>query len=82
MRDVADDRARAILGSAVEITEAQERAAGICLAGLALQVAGGDWEEAKALLAVPLEAIGAIPYEAVQPRSIWGRPYQERGTAS
>lgn len=59
-REIAEDRARAILGNAGEITAAQERSACLVLAGLALNAADGDWETARTLLRVPLEAVGAI----------------------
>jgi hypothetical protein len=71
-REVAEDRARAIL-AAQEVTAAQERAACIVLAGKALDAAGGDWDTARTILRGPLEAIGAIPYDTGQPRGTWGR---------
>ena len=40
-----------------------QREAGIRLAGAALTAAGGDWDEARAMLRDWIEAIGARSYE-------------------
>jgi len=60
-RGTGIDRAEALLKEAV-ITEAQQREAGINLAGLALKAAGGDPEAAKPMLREVLEAVGALWY--------------------
>lgn len=76
--EVAEDRARAILASA-EISSEQERSGWAAITDVALNICGQPdegsrgWEEARELSRVPLEAVGAIPYEPHQPRGMWGR---------
>lgn len=48
------------------------REAGIRLAGIALAITGRDEEAAAAMLRGPLEAIGALPYEAQPGHWRWG----------
>jgi hypothetical protein len=42
---------------------AEERAAQVTLADLALRLSGGDPERAAVMLRPVLEAVGAVPYE-------------------
>jgi hypothetical protein len=60
-REVADDRARAIL-TAPDVTTEQQRKGWSAITDRALAAAGGDWETAKELSLIPLQALGAIPY--------------------
>jgi len=56
--------------------EAEARArrqAGIRLAAAALAATGGDAEAAAEMLRGPLEAIGALPYEAAAGRHHYGQ---------
>ena len=56
-----------------EAEAAARRQAGIRLAGTALAAAGGDTDAAAAILREPLEAIGALPYEAASGKYRWGQ---------
>jgi hypothetical protein len=61
-RGVSDDRAEALLKEAA-VTEEQQRAAGVTLAGLSLAAHDGDQRAAAGTLRDALSAIGVIPYE-------------------
>ena len=69
---MGESRARALLAEQ-KITEAQKRAACVTLADLALRLAGGDRQAARAMLRESLEAIGAIPYQRTPPPYFFGR---------
>ena len=67
-----ESRAAALLAEQ-KITEAQERAACVTLAEIALRLAGGDRAAARGMLAGALEAIGAIPYQRTPGRYFFGQ---------
>lgn len=70
--EVSLDYSSAILGDR-DVTEDEQREAGIRLAERALIAAGGDEEAAKPMLREVLEAAGFIPYETAA-RYQYGRP--------
>ena len=71
---VGDDRADALLKEAA-VTEEQQRAAGVTLAGISLAAADGDTRAARAMLSDVLSAIGVIPYvPPVLPKTSRMRP--------
>ena len=64
--ELAGDRAESLLNE-IQVTEAQQRAAGIQMAGRCLIAADGDWQAAKGMLRDALEAIGSLRYEPLRP---------------
>ena len=64
----------------VDLAEDAEREASVVLAGVALDLAGGDPQAAKGPLSDVLMAIGTKPYEPVVPLNPWGQRKPERGT--
>jgi hypothetical protein len=70
--EMSEARADALLAER-KITEAQQRAACVTLAGLALIAARGDKQAAKGMLREALEAIGAIPYQRTPAPYFFGR---------
>jgi hypothetical protein len=56
-----------------EAEAAARRQSGIRLAAAALTITGGDTDAAAEMLKDPLEAIGALPYEAAAGKYRWGQ---------
>ncbi len=70
--EVSESRTQALLKEAA-VTAEQERSAGITLALVALRVADGDRQAAKAMLREVLEATGFIEYEPGPGRKHFGQ---------
>jgi hypothetical protein len=74
MTDIEESEARAnALLAERAITGAQQRAACVTLAGLALIAARGDEQAAKGMLREALEAIGAVPYQRTPAPYFYGQ---------
>jgi hypothetical protein len=70
--EVSEARADALLAER-KITGAQQRAACVTLASLALIAANGDRQAARGMLREALEAIGGVPYQRTPAPYFYGR---------